>query len=112
MPVRPTYEGHFDLTTMGKKMRERENKVPLYAQNINKKSEIWIYATKQKMCSFVGKCFQICMTSYLLRQHRGNQLSRASVGSSVGCCVQKKQAAHTWSVSKTQREIIPIRQKF
>lgn len=72
----------------GKEMREHE--VPLHALFENPA----ILLLKQK-------CVPLCTTLYLLRQHHGNQLSRASAGSSVGCCIQKKQAAHSWSVSKT-----------
>lgn len=74
---------------------------------LNRKSGYTGYtAAKPKMCAFVCRYFQMCMTLYLLRLHHGNQLSQASAGSSVGCCIQKKQAAHSRSVSKTGIEII------
>lgn len=57
MPVRPTYEGHFDLTTIGEKIKEREREVPPYTQNTNNKWEIWIHCHKPKMCAFVCRRF-------------------------------------------------------
>lgn len=104
MPVRPTYEGHFDLTTT-RKRDVRENMRFHYMLKISPLNWKSGYAAaKAKMCSFVHRHFQMCMTLYLLRQHHGNQLLRASAGSSVGCCFQKKQAR---SVSKTGNEITP-----
>ncbi len=64
------------------------------------------------MCSFVHRHFQMCMTLYLLRQHRGNRLSRASAGSSVGCCIQRNKQHIYGALARLEMKLNLKSQKF
>lgn len=78
MPVRPTYEGHFDLTTV------TDTQEITWGYTLCSK-HLAVACNVTYLCA--RTCF-ICIMLYLLKQHHGNQLSGASAGSSVGYCIQ------------------------